>query len=596
MTELLSAFNKQTKQRWGVHEVLALIFQDNKQRFLVAGSEDDPRAVYPLWVRAAHGHSVNLDLDDRDIAVRWFTLVPRDQGPLAPYKGRPCAAIEDVPPRLYHRTVEDAAFQILDGELTPGFGDSGKIHNYFSSLPLEEMTNQAGVRKDLPIEIVFETTAVLRYAYLFETASDGVLCREKVPGSTILYIRNSAKDEILYSRPVETPASDTAAPMDDSSPTQVVAVTQSASASTDLAVIPEEPRPRTATTHLEFPCPKCQNSCRVGQFYCGTCTEPLRDLAHSNVRRTVQMARLRAVNEICARSGMAPSNITVEHIRGSQGSDISQRGLLSLDAESTQTAKKQVKSALKLGFKSVLDRFINDVGFALRSTERGLTQSAMRVQDATAVLPNPGRSSEQRTMGVGAQGSMQYNAGANATSTARFPLPARRPSGASQSKSDYVSKLPLHGSVLAWSSILLGRVCQPAVRHWPGEQDHLASLPLHGTLRLRLLRRPGSQHFSTCPTLWTPILLLLSVLHQSRRRTRDVLSRSNQSTASPTRPKAVGKGGVVAQQLALAPRKRRPKERATQPMARTDAAVPRTGEDAGTGTTPATAGLSSDNA
>ena len=112
--------------------------------------------------------------------------MPRDQGPLAPYKGRPCAAIEDVPPRLYHRTVEDAAFQILDGELTPGFGDSGKLHNYFSSLPLEEMTNQAGVRKDLPIEIVFETSAVLRYAYLFETASDGVLCREKVPGSTNL--------------------------------------------------------------------------------------------------------------------------------------------------------------------------------------------------------------------------------------------------------------------------------------------------------------------------------------------------------------------------------------------------------------------------
>ena len=96
--------------------------------------------------------------------MRWFTLVPRDQGPLAPYKGRPCAAIEDVPPRLYHRTVEDAAFQILNGELTPGFGDSGKIHNYFSALPLEEMTNQAGVRKDLPIEIVFETAAVLQHA------------------------------------------------------------------------------------------------------------------------------------------------------------------------------------------------------------------------------------------------------------------------------------------------------------------------------------------------------------------------------------------------------------------------------------------------
>ena len=111
---------------------------------------------------------------------------------------------------------------------------------------------------------------------------------------------------------------------------------------------------------------------------------------------------------------MAPSSISVEHIRGSQSSDISQRGLLSLDAESTQTAKKQVKRALKLGYKSVIDRFTNDVAFALRSTERGLTQSAMRVQDAiaTAVLPNPARSSQQRTMGVGAQGSMQYGAGA----------------------------------------------------------------------------------------------------------------------------------------------------------------------------------------
>ena len=104
------------------------------------------------------------------------------------------------------------------------------------------------------------------------------------------------------------------------------------------------------------------------------------------------MALLRAVNEICARSGVAPSSISVEHIRGSQSSDISQKNL-SLDAESTQTAKKQVKSALKLGYKSVIDRFTNDVAFTLRSTAI-----------ATAVLPNPGRRFEQRTMGVGAQG------------------------------------------------------------------------------------------------------------------------------------------------------------------------------------------------
>ena len=39
ITELLSVFNQHTKSRRGVHEVLALIYQDNKQRFLIAGSE-----------------------------------------------------------------------------------------------------------------------------------------------------------------------------------------------------------------------------------------------------------------------------------------------------------------------------------------------------------------------------------------------------------------------------------------------------------------------------------------------------------------------------------------------------------------------------
>ena len=46
ITELLSVFNQHTKSRWGVREVLALIYQDNKQRFLMAGSAEDPCAEY----------------------------------------------------------------------------------------------------------------------------------------------------------------------------------------------------------------------------------------------------------------------------------------------------------------------------------------------------------------------------------------------------------------------------------------------------------------------------------------------------------------------------------------------------------------------
>ena len=160
------------------------------------------------------------------------------------------------------------------------------------------MSNQAGVHKDLLVEVVFETADVLKFAYLLETSSEGILCRQDVPGSPILYIRDTIKDNILYSRPIETPAETTgdAATPADTSPPQVVAVTGSAASSTDVAMIPQQPQPRPSS-NLEFPC-------RVGQFYCGKCSEPLRELAHSKVRRTLQLARLSAVNDISNRSGM----------------------------------------------------------------------------------------------------------------------------------------------------------------------------------------------------------------------------------------------------------------------------------------------------
>ena len=48
----------------------------------------------------------------------------------------------------------------------------------------------------------------------------------------------------------------------------------------------------------------------------------------------------RAVNDICSRSGVKPSAMSVEEIRGGQTADLSSRGLLSLDAEATRSAKR----------------------------------------------------------------------------------------------------------------------------------------------------------------------------------------------------------------------------------------------------------------
>ena len=66
--------------------------------------------------------------------------------------------------------------------------------------------------------------------------------------------------------------------------------------------------------------------------------------------------------------------LRVEDIRGGQTVDLSARGLLSLDAEATQGAKKQLKSAIKLGYSGTLHSSL-----ALRSTERGLTSAMFRM-------------------------------------------------------------------------------------------------------------------------------------------------------------------------------------------------------------------------
>ncbi|CAE7521998.1 unnamed protein product, partial [Symbiodinium sp. CCMP2456] len=122
------------------------------------------------------------EIDDASIATKW--LDPRRRGidriPAA-YKGRPflCRGDEGFPNRLYHRTTHDAAFNILEDGLVPGFRHSGKFHCYFAKATLAELGNKAGVRANLHVELVFDTIQVLKHAYLFETESEGILCSER---------------------------------------------------------------------------------------------------------------------------------------------------------------------------------------------------------------------------------------------------------------------------------------------------------------------------------------------------------------------------------------------------------------------------------
>ena len=202
----------QLKNVWiGRRYLLSLIAYDNKGRFQFAGTEEDVRSQYvdtgiwPLWIAATHGHSNKIadEIDDNDLAVSWFWDQTREElGGAAAFKGTPIQAKGEYPPRLYHRTTHDAAFAILESQLTPGFGRSGKYHNYFAKATLDELGERGGVRANLKFEMVFDTTEVLQHAWLFETASEDILCREAVPGSCVLFIRDTGKNVTVWSRPV----------------------------------------------------------------------------------------------------------------------------------------------------------------------------------------------------------------------------------------------------------------------------------------------------------------------------------------------------------------------------------------------------------
>ena len=74
------------------------------------------------------------------------------------------------------------------------------MHVYFADKPLEEMEHgTAGVRADHPVEVVVSTKEVLEAGLtLFYTQSEGVLCRSEIPAFTILQVRDTRDDEILY--------------------------------------------------------------------------------------------------------------------------------------------------------------------------------------------------------------------------------------------------------------------------------------------------------------------------------------------------------------------------------------------------------------
>ena len=218
----------------------------------------------------------------------------------------------------------------------------------------------------------------------------------------------------------------------------------------------------------------------------------------------------------------------------------------------------------------------------------------MLVQDAiaTAVLPNPGRSSEQRTMGVGAQGSMQYGAGANAASTARLLFLRAEP--AALLKASLITSMTDPTMVVSWLGAAYSLSEFANLMAVTGQVNRLMTFG-QSIVSWDSEAPPFENRQSALQYLRHTVDADIAAAERTASKQEEDARRSQQAQPKYSEPypaKGRGKGGSSSSTTGTSPAQ----AEAARSMARMDVAGTRNGVDAGTRTTPATAGLSSDYA
>ena len=154
-------------------------------------------------------------------------------------------------------------------------------------------------------------------------------------------------------------------------------------------------------------CPVCNNSVFEGQVHCSSCGQlsPLNPRLLREQQRIYIMQR----SNLLKKMGLS-THVTAQVLASVGTSDLREedrnsiiRGLNSPDSAVIQEARKKLKSALKSGYHSLLDRYELDLQYRVRMLEVGRREADMlRVElSANLVLAAPKQSQAQRTLGVG---------------------------------------------------------------------------------------------------------------------------------------------------------------------------------------------------
>ena len=440
--ELIDIVLKRYKVLLGTRSIFSIVYHDNKARFSLRCMPDALRSkalgqdLYPVWIHCAQGHAqaARDRFTDNDLAVSWLSPQSTEEiGDTATFAGRPLLPIEKCPPRLYHRTTRDAALAIVEGSMKPGFGDSGKAHNYFALAALEDLQVKSGVRADLPIEIVYETKLVLQHAWLFISESDGVLCSEEVPGTCALYVRDTRDGSYIWTRPSTEGSSRPAnAEADDPMETDQPPMSRTSSAAAiDTTIVVEDAvaedeaattEQASGTSYAKRVCPKCAHDYLIGQTLCIHCGQSFIAPRSQLHRRKLQSARYFAKECAAASLGRHHRDLSDSDVLQEMRRDAGTRGAISPEAETLAKAKQMAKRARNLGFEGIMDRFRGDAQFALQMIDQGHGVDDMRVFQLliNAALLNEGRTEAQRRLGVGSHGTGARFQADNPFTTARL--------------------------------------------------------------------------------------------------------------------------------------------------------------------------------
>ena len=156
----------------------------------------------PFKIRCVQGHQEEF-LKKRSPTIgasRVFCAEHRrDRYPKRPTEG----GLSNAPPRLFHRTSNAAAMEIIRHGLTPGgsgVSQSGRRHSYLSPYQVGDAAYKSGVRANQPIEVAFDTELVLRLGVdLTLTTSDAVTTSQHIPNACILWVKHTKDNTFVYS-------------------------------------------------------------------------------------------------------------------------------------------------------------------------------------------------------------------------------------------------------------------------------------------------------------------------------------------------------------------------------------------------------------